>query len=100
MKVTLPAELRITFFPTPGDDNRNSHSLLSNIGEISLNQRDRVKVLMSSNGREIDLHHSNDAIAIVDMQEIIAAIVNATFNRIAGPEILEPTKGHYHAQEI
>lgn len=86
MKIKLPADLQVTFFPTPGDDTRKSFPLLEHVGEMHDEKGSKIKIFMSSNGQELELVHPCNARAIVHVPEIIACVVRSTFARISLPE--------------
>ena len=43
MKLTLPANVPVTFYPTPGDDDRKRFSLMQPIGDITDERGGTVK---------------------------------------------------------
>ncbi len=86
MKIKLPADLQIIFFPTPGDDNRTSFPKLDRIGEMRDEKGALIKIFASANGKELELVHPCEARAIIQVPEIIATVIHNTFSRISLPE--------------
>lgn len=80
MKLTLPANVPVTFYPTPGDDDRKRFSLMQPIGDITDERGGTVKAL--TDGRVIELHHSSEAKVIVNLNDILAEVIKATFYRL------------------
>ncbi|WP_101533108.1 hypothetical protein [Cohaesibacter celericrescens] len=83
MKMVLPANLPVTFYPTLGDDTRKRFSLLEHVTNITDEVGGVVKVF--SDGRNLEFHHSSEAKAIITINDILAEVIKATFYRIEPP---------------
>ena len=98
MKLILPANLPVTFFPTPGDDDRRSFPLMQSFGSIQDDKGGEIQAL--TDGRIIEFRHCSQAKAIVSINDILSEIVRATFYRIA-PAINETSlMENPHADQI
>ena len=85
MRITLPADVPVTFYPSQLDDRRENRPLkLEYVSKIPHGADGEITVF--SDGHNIELHHSSQAKVIFNLNEVLAMVVKATFDRLA----LEP----------
>lgn len=87
MKLILPADLPVVFFPTPGDDKRETFPKLDFVTELDDKRGNAIKAL--TDGRNVEFHHSNGSKAIISINDILIEVVKATFYQVY-PEMGEP----------
>lgn len=82
MKLTLPAQLPVTFYPDLLDDTRKEKPTLQLIKDIPDQKRGTIRAYLAINGNSIELHDASGAKAILKLDDILAGINRATFHLI------------------